>query len=77
MHSPAIRPFRGQLTTCPNTNSQVPDCHEYNEAIAAVDCATKFLDNFHRERNRLLSLLSRDFGWRTWRDDEDWTRSAT
>ena len=44
-YSPAIRHFRGQLTTCPNTNSQVPDSHEYNEAITAVaDCATKMLE---------------------------------
>ena len=35
-YSPAIRHFRGQLTTCPNTNSQVPVSQEYNEAIAAV-----------------------------------------
>ena len=35
-YSPAIRNFRGQLTTCPNTKSQVPRSHGYNEAIAAV-----------------------------------------
>ena len=78
-YSPAIRQFRGQLTTGPQTGSQVSDSHEYNEAIAAVaDCATKMLENFFRERRRLLSLLSRELGWRTWRDDdEEWTRSTT
>ena len=40
-HSLATRHCRGQLTTCPNTKREVPDSHEYNEAIAAVaDCAT-------------------------------------
>ena len=78
-YSPAIRHFRRQLTTCPNTNSQVPDSHEYSEAITAVAAdATKKLENFPRERSRLLSVLSREFGWRTWsNDDEDWTRPAT
>ena len=65
--------------TCPNTNSQVPDSHEYTEAIAAVaDCATKVLEKFSRERSRFLSWLSCGLGWRSWsNDDEDWTRSAT
>ena len=78
-YSPAIRHFRGLFMTCPNTNSQVPDCHEYNEAITAVaDDAPKMLEIFPRERSRLLSLLSRELGWRSWsNDDEDWTRSAT
>ena len=51
---------------------------EFSEAIAAVaDSATKMLENFPGERSRLLSALSREFGWRTWRnDDEDWTRKA-
>ena len=62
-YSPAIRRFRGQLTICPNTNSQVPESHEYSEAIAAVaDYATKMLENFPRERSRLLSVLSREYG---------------
>ena len=66
-YSPAIRHFRGHLTTC------------QNEAIAAVaECATKMLEDFPRERGRLLSVLSREFDWRTWsNDDEGWTRSAT
>ena len=53
--------------------------HEDNAAIAAVaDHATKVLENFPRERSRLLSLLSRELGWRSWsNDDEVWTRSAT
>ena len=42
LYSPAIGHFRGQLTHCPNTNSQVPDSQEYNEPIATVaDCTTK------------------------------------
>ena len=32
-YSPAIRHFRRQLTTFPNTNNQVPDSREYNDAI--------------------------------------------
>ena len=79
-YSPAIRHFWGQLTDCQNTNSQVPDSQEYNEAITAVaDCATRLLENFPRERSRLLALLSCELGWRrSWsNDDEDWTRSAT
>ena len=53
--------------------------HEYNAAIAAVaDYATKVLENFPRERSKLLSLLPRELGWRSWsNDDEVWTRSAT
>ena len=79
-YSPAIRYFRGQLTDRQNTNSQVPDSREYNEAITAVaDCAKKLLENFPRERSRLLALLSCELGWRRpWStDDEDWTRSVT
>ena len=69
---PAIRHFRGQLTTCPNTNSQVPASHEYKEAIVAmVDCATKVLDNFPRERSKLLSLLSCELGWHSWSNDDE------
>ena len=61
--SPAIRHFRGQVTTCPNTNSQVLESHEYCEAIIAVaNYAMKLLKNFPRERSRLLSVLSREFG---------------
>ena len=75
-YSPAIRHFRRKLTTCPNKNSQGPDSHGYNEEIAAV--AVFEADSFPRKRCKLLSLLSREFGWRTWNnDDEDWTRSAT
>ena len=76
-HSPAVRHFRGQLTTCPN--SQVPDPHDYNEAIAAVaDCAIKLLENFPREeRSRLLSLLSSELGWRSWKIGNVKSRTST
>ena len=58
-YSSVIRHFRGQLTNCPNTNSQVPDSKEYNEAIAAVTaCATKLLKSFPCEPSRLSTLLS-------------------
>ena len=78
-YSPAIGHFRGQLTSCTNTNSQVPDSRVYNEATAAVaDRATKLLDNFPRDRSRLLALLSAELGWQSWsNDDEDWSKSAT
>ena len=70
--------FRVRLTNCPNSNSQVPESQEYNEAIAAAGCATKMLVNFPRDRSRLLALLSGGLGWQSWNDDEeDWTRSAT
>ena len=35
-YSAEMRHFRGLLADCPNTNSQVPDSFEYNEAITAV-----------------------------------------
>ena len=74
----SIGHFRGQLTNCLNTNSQVPDSQEDSEAIAAVaHCATKLLDNFPRERSRLLALFSVELGWQSWNnDDEVWTTSA-
>ena len=42
-------------------NSQIPDSQEHSEttvAVAVADCATKLLENFPRERSRLLTLLS-------------------
>ena len=70
--------FRGQLTNCPNTNSQVRESQKYSEAIAAVaGCAMKLLENFPHERSRLQALSSVELGWKSWNnDDEDWTKSA-
>ena len=78
-YSPAVRYFQEQLTDCPNTIRQFTESPEYNEAVNAVaDCAARVLEHFPRERSRPLALLTSQFGWRTWsNDDEDWTRSMT